>query len=163
MYNKLLNYSILVLLLLIYSCANMENLDYSNADTIIYRFGDSSVPPPYHRSYTITASPDLIEVVVDSYGEIIVRDSAMMDSDKFNALIEILKKDKINTGQKKDDAGCTGGTTDYLDVKSGESFILKGYQYHCGGSEYGNLLGDLSAFKSQIKSYFENFGALLMQ
>ena len=36
-------------------------------DRITYHFGDASVPPEYHRSYTITVAPDKIDMVVDSY------------------------------------------------------------------------------------------------
>ena len=39
---------------------------------IIYRFGDASVPPDYHRSYTITVTAGGVRIVVDSYGDFTV-------------------------------------------------------------------------------------------
>ena len=36
--------------------------------TVSYTFRDSSVPPPYHRSYVITFNRDRARIVVDRYG-----------------------------------------------------------------------------------------------
>jgi hypothetical protein len=35
------------------------------------RFNDSSVPPEYHRRYTLTADAESAQLVVDSYGDVL--------------------------------------------------------------------------------------------
>ncbi|MCL5991748.1 MAG: hypothetical protein M1419_06560, partial [Bacteroidetes bacterium] len=50
---------------------------------IIYYFYDSSVPPKYHRSYTITITENKLMIVVDSYGDIINEKEFEIDSSQF--------------------------------------------------------------------------------
>ena len=40
---------------------------------VYYHFGDASVPPPDHRSYTLQVKKDAIDVTIDSYGEILAQ------------------------------------------------------------------------------------------
>jgi len=63
------------------SCQQKKNSDIREGELptdsyikkIVYHFADASVPPQYHRSYTITVIPDCVEIVVNSYGEIFAK------------------------------------------------------------------------------------------
>ena len=39
--------------------------------TVTYAFTDSSVPPQYHRSVTLTVTRDEAHIVIDSYGDVL--------------------------------------------------------------------------------------------
>ena len=54
------------------------------ADEIVFEYHDASVPPDDHRSYVITLNPDKLIYVVDSYGELIKRDSINIEPNKWN-------------------------------------------------------------------------------
>src|SRR5690606_31570938 len=41
-----------------------------------FHFGDASLPPEAHRSWTVTVTPDMAYVVVDSYGDVVGEDTA---------------------------------------------------------------------------------------
>lgn len=62
-------------LIFLLSCANSRkdnpNSPSMNYDQISFEFRDASVPPQYHRSYTIDVSKEESRVVVDSYGDVL--------------------------------------------------------------------------------------------
>ena len=49
--------------------------------TVTYEFHDSSVPPPYHRSYVLTFDRAGARIVVDSYGDVLADRTAPMTED----------------------------------------------------------------------------------
>jgi hypothetical protein len=56
------------------ACRNIDGehkMTETTIKEITYHFGDASVPPNYHRSYTITVTADSVKIVVDSYGNYI--------------------------------------------------------------------------------------------
>jgi hypothetical protein len=128
---------------------------------IVYSFGDSSVPPMYHRSYVITATPESISIVVDSYGTILADTSYSFDTEKFESLTARIKMDKLKNGKEsKDSKGCTGGTTKSIKVFKGEEEIINGTNYYCGGEIFGNLKGDANSFAEQIKAFIPDLDKL---
>jgi len=40
-----------------------DNMTNATIQEITYRFGDASVPPEYHRSYTVTVTTDKVEIL----------------------------------------------------------------------------------------------------
>ena len=46
--------------------------------TVTYEFHDSSVPPPFHRSFVLTFTRDRARIIVDSYGDILADREAPM-------------------------------------------------------------------------------------
>ena len=50
-------------------------LDPASA-TVEYHYQDSSVPPEYHRSYTLTVTQGEADLVVDSYGDVLHDETA---------------------------------------------------------------------------------------
>jgi hypothetical protein len=143
------------------SCAD-KKLSKKKITKIVYSYGDASVPPKYHRSYTITATKDEIRIVVDSYGNILADTTYQMDKQKFDVLSDKLCKTKLKNKKKTEDTeGCTGGTSRYIKVFSGENIVLNGYAYFCGGEIFGDLDGDINSFAAEIKSFIPDIDKLL--
>ena len=72
---------------------------------VTYHFGDASVPPEYHRSYTITVNTDKVRIVVDSYGEILAKKEYEITNKQFDDIINSLEKNKIRNCTLGDDQG----------------------------------------------------------
>lgn len=129
---------------------------------IEYRFGDSSVPPPYHRSYTISLTPDAIKVVVDSYGEVTAQQEKPVDQASFDLMVAALEKHGIgHRVAAKDELGCSGGTTESIAFWKGEEEAFSASVYHCGGDDFGELDGDSRGFAKDLKMLIPDLSALL--
>ena len=150
------------MLLSLSSCSNTsQTMDLSNVDKIIYKFKDSSVPPPYHRSYEIVATATTINVVVDSYGDIIAEKEVEITKADFDVVVQTIESAKIEVYKEEDTQGCTGGTTDYLDLYSGDVASFSGYRYNCGGQRYGTMQGNIVSVKKVLQSFIPDFLSLL--
>lgn len=114
-------------------------------DTLLYRYQDASVPPQYHRSYTIRVTPRQVYYAIDSYGKIIQEDSLVITRAAYDFFATALNDLHIKKGKEVIQEGCTGGTTDRLDLYAGSTKEVKGYIYYCGGKKYGDLAGDVNA------------------
>ncbi len=119
---------------------------------IVYRFGDSSVPPPYHRSYTIKLTRDSVSKVVDSYGTIISETTLKSSEATFISVISLIEELEIKNCELDENDGCTGGTTEYLSLFKGGQKVFFGSVYHCGSNDYGNLCGDISSLATQLNA-----------
>jgi len=128
---------------------------------ITYHFGDASVPPEYHRSYTVTVTTDRIRIVVDSYGEILTNKGYEITNKQFNDIRDSLKRNKIRNCTLTDDEGCTGGTSERISFSDGENEIFSGSVYHCGGKDTGNLCGDIISFAADVKNLVPTLEKLL--
>ena len=105
-------------------------------DKLVLHFQDASVPPPYHRSYTITVTPSSIVKVVDSYGTIVSESKARFQAADFNQLVDGLLKLKIKSGAPAGD-GCTGGTGRSVKLLAGSKLVLESSSSNCGGKSQG--------------------------
>ena len=105
-------------------------------DKLVLHFQDASVPPPYHRSYTITVTPSSIVKVVDSYGTIVSESKARFQAADFNLLVDGLLKLKIKSGAPAGD-GCTGGTGRSIKLLAGSKLVLESSSSNCGGKSQG--------------------------
>ena len=149
--NKIILVGITVLILLI-SCKNTEESLISNADFIVYEFHDASVPPDDHRSYTISITPNKLNYVVDSYGDVIKKGFIDIDKKKWEQCKNAFESAGIrNVVEKENNEGCTGGTGNSISVYQGTTTLFKGYQYRCGNFNEGDLEGDLNQFLQAIK------------
>lgn len=85
----------------------------SEVSVVEFRYLDSSVPPQYHRSWTLTIEPDQVHVVVDSYGTVL--------ADVHRPLPEGLwsKLGPVPESSFTADAGCTGGTARVVRITEG--------------------------------------------
>ena len=149
--NKIILVGIPVLILL-FSCKNTEESLISNADFIVFEFHDASVPPDDHRSHTISITPNRLNYVVDSYGDVIKKGFIDIDKKKWEQCKNAFESAGIrNVVEKENMEGCTGGTGNSISVYQGTTTLFKGYQYRCGNFNEGDLEGDLNQFLQAIK------------
>lgn len=71
------------------SCVPYKVPDF---DQIVFRYRDSSVPPKYHRSYTITINVRQCTAIVDVYGKNIANKTYMLKEEDFNQLKGLIKQ-----------------------------------------------------------------------
>ena len=67
----------------------------SGITEIAYHFADASVPPDYHRSYSITVTAAAVRIVVDSYGEILADETFAVTAERFDELRGSLSRRRI--------------------------------------------------------------------
>jgi len=152
--------SFLILLFIFYSCQNIGSFSNSsspslkNKTEITYSFQDASVPPEYHRSYSIILSENNYRFVVDSYGEII-KDTMIFLSNqrkKIRQTLRAFKKGQIkNVKRSKKNNGCSGGNGEEIKIIKEGKVYFKGSNYYCGGQTEGNLSGDTKLFLNELK------------
>ena len=129
---------------------------------IVYRYQDASIPPEYHRSYTIQVNANRVHIVVDSYGAILAERTYDISEKRFNDLLESLKKNKIrHCIRMRVESGCIGETTEKISLFNGSNQLFTGQVYHCSGKDYGNLCGDIEAFADEVKSLVPDIESLL--
>lgn len=104
--------------------------------TVTYEFHDSSVPPPYHRSFVLTFDRGSARIVVDSYGDVLADRTAAMTDDAWNQVAQSFSAvEDITVADPAQ--GCVGGTAFAVNVvdpaaQAGPgSFALRGSA--CGG------------------------------
>lgn len=116
-----------------------------------YRYEDSSVPPPYHRSYEIIVRPGKVKFAVDSYGDILFEEEITISNEQLILFENGLKKFKVKIVKEKLSEGCTGGTSNRFEGRFSNGTTIKGYEYQCGGKSYGTIQGNTE----EIKKYFQ--------
>jgi hypothetical protein len=146
----------------LWSCVMTNNTMNKTVTKIVYHFKDASVPPQYHRSYTITVTRDQAHIVVDSYGDIVadattdIPEQIMDDLVKFIEIYQIEKKNR-----KRDTMKCTGGTSKSLTVYSDDNILLDGTVYQCGGRMESSISGDIDSFTKKLEGLVPDFINLL--
>ena len=98
--------------------------------TVTYAFRDSSMPPPYHRSFVITVNRDAARIVVDSYGTVLADQTTQMPPGTWERMSDTIA-DLDGIVIEEPEQGCTGGTGFALSVSDG-GFALEGSA--CGGA-----------------------------
>ena len=90
---------ILLVIVIIFSMECVVKMDESEillkTQSIVYLFVDASVPPQFHRSYSITITEDTLSVVVDSYGDVLHQKSFPFTVDDFTKVKQMIQKHKI--------------------------------------------------------------------
>lgn len=129
---------------------------------ITYHFGDATVPPNYHRSYTVTITADKVKIVVDSYGDILVEEEYKITAQQFDDIQRSLERNNIRNCTLGDDEGCTGGTSESISYVNDTNETFSGTVYHCGGQDTGNLCGDIGGFAEEVKKLVPNLKELLI-
>lgn len=106
--------------------------------TVVYQFHDASVPPEYHRSYTVTVTEGSATVVVDSYGDIIDQATEPIDAAAWAATVDLTAS--YAGTESTEHPGCTGGTAEELTaLDAGGAEVLHVYLDHCGESSGTDL------------------------
>lgn len=128
---------------------------------IIYHFLDASVPPPYHRSFTLTVTQSEVRVVVDSYGEVLADQTYPLEEGVFHELVDFLTESDIRPADLVSPEG-TGGTTETLKVYAGSEELMSGWIYRCAGEEFGTLTGeDLEELATRLRALVPDLPELL--
>lgn len=136
--------SFITMLLLASIHSDMDTtIIWKNATRIVYEFTDSSVPPQYHRSFTIAVNDSNATIVVDSYGEILAERSYQITQEQFATVLKTLTIANMSTVPEGESPDCTGGTTETVSVYRNAERVLRGWIYHCGDENFGTLLGDV--------------------
>lgn len=135
-------FAVIMALAMFSSCHHSElissSIDWQRATKVEYRYGDSSLPPDYHRSYTITITENLKTISIDSYGKVLLTKEYPNTAADFKAFVEALSKKGIYRHKEKDSGGCTGGTSESIRLFNGTDSLFDAYVYHCDG-ENGTL------------------------
>ena len=136
------------------SFTNSSSPNLKNKIEIIYSFLDASVPPEYHRSYSIILSDNNYRFVVDSYGEII-KDTTIFLSNhrkKIKQTLKSFKKCQIkNVKRTQNNNGCSGGNGEEIKIIKEGKVYFKGSNYYCGSQTEGDLSGDTKLFLKELK------------
>jgi hypothetical protein len=123
--------------------------------TVTYAFRDSSVPPPYHRSFVITVDRNTARIVVDSYGTVLADRTAPTPPGVWEQLRNTIGElDGIVI--EEPEQGCTGGTGFALSVSEGGP-TLEGSA--CGGAN-SNAEERVAAWIAPARSLFPPMGQL---
>lgn len=137
-----------------YPPAEAQTSAQSNPDKIIYRFKDASVAPAYHRSYTITVTETEATIAVSDYEKVLNKAAVKLDKKRFKETARVLRDAKIGRGNEIANAGCTGGTSESIELFNNGKQIFSESVYHCGGANYAASTGDFAAVKANLKSLF---------
>jgi hypothetical protein len=121
------------------ACGGDDDDDITLGDDaqVTYHFGDSSVPPEYHRSYTLTVGPTEVHAVIDSYGDVLEDVTTPLPEEVWDQLVADID-DVSGLDPDGDDEGCAGGTSRELQVSDGGESVLHESFGVCGGSNSGD-------------------------
>lgn len=119
------------------------NAPLTNNPIFIYKFNDSSTPPEYHRSYTISVSPDSVHLSVDSYGSVLLDKSFSLKHSDYQSFVAALLALNITNHEAPELRPRPGSTSDFLHIYLSEGIAVKGEIYHGGGQSFGTLAGDV--------------------
>jgi hypothetical protein len=100
---------------------------------VTYAFLDSSVPPQYHRSITLTVTRDDAHIVVDSYGDVLADEHTPTPAAVWENLGSTLPTVQ-GLNATDPGSGCTGGTGIALSVVAGAETLVNVSPQFCGGS-----------------------------
>lgn len=116
--------------------ADLPPAELSPAATVTYEFHDSSVPPPYHRSYVLTFDHASAHMVVDSYGDVVADRTAAVPPDAWSQVVRAFP-DIRNLSLVEPEQGCTGGTSFVVNVADGGVTSFRAHGSNCGGVNSG--------------------------
>ena len=100
---------------------------------VSYAYHDSSVPPQYHRSESLTVTQGEAHLVIDSYGDVLADERVPTPTAVWDLLGSTLPSVEGLEAQPDED-DCTGGTGIDLVIASGEETFLDLRPQFCGGT-----------------------------
>lgn len=143
------------------SCDSSLELNLSEVDEIIYSFDDASVPPEYHRSYTITIKENSGTIVVDSYGDILAEDEFKLMDGEFAKLIESINSANLKECDANNAPKCTGSTGELISIKEGGKEVYHQYIDHCDKNSNIAKCGDFPTVIADIKNFVPDLEGML--
>ena len=109
---------------------------WAKVASVEYSFGDSSLPPDYHRSYHVTITKTEAAISVTSYGKTLFKETYEVTPEQWDKMIAALKKLNIRHWEVSAEP-CCGGQSEYFALRSdnkSEQPIFTGNQDTCGSS-----------------------------
>lgn len=133
-------------LLILLSCSNSrqdkpKQPPMKTYDQITFEFRDASVPPQYHRSYTIDVTSTQSHLVVDSYGEVLADTTENVKPEVWKSLQELANGLQEGGSHTALQATGTKGYTLALYEKGNEVYKL--YWDSLSGAKAGQAAKDL--------------------
>jgi len=123
------------------------------ADAVVtYAFFDSSVPPQYHRSITLTVTKAEAHLVIDSYGDVLADEKAPVPEGVWATLGATLPTVSSLTATELEQ-GCAGGTGIELQVMAGQSALVDLSPEFCAGSN-SDLEAPITAWIAPARDLF---------
>ncbi len=143
------------------ACEDGLVLDASTVKSIEYQFRDSSVPPQYHRSYSIVVQPKTVRIKVDSYGDILADKTIDIRETSFVELITTINASRLVSVESRSEAGCSGGTSEILTIFTTDGQVYQGDFEHCGGIGIPEKAGDVKNVVQALKNLIPDFATYL--
>lgn len=112
----------------------------ANTATVVYRFVDSSVPPQFHRSFSITSDANTSRFTIDSYGDILDDASMATDFDALSLVLTRLEQSNLpaEIGFSDSDGACAGGVSAFFSLyqlSDLETVVRSIAVYQCSSAE----------------------------
>jgi len=109
------------------SCQPLPTVEATSAQLpqnaeIEFRFTDASVPPEYHRSYTLITTRDETSISIDSYGDLLYEATVPTTSDVWESLSA--NYPSIAELSSPPEGSCTGDTSSSIEVTANGSTLL---------------------------------------
>lgn len=115
-----------------------------------YRYTDASIPPEYHRSYTLQVRKDLTTITVDSYGDLLFEGQATTTPQAWQALSEGYAGLAALTSPPQ--GTCTGDTSSSVTVSSGGQELIDLFASSC--DEASVVAGQLDDWIAPARALF---------
>lgn len=129
---------------------------------LVYRFRDASVPPRYHRSYTISITASEANVVVSSYGTQLNENTVPISPSDFQTALDVIEKSQITqSSETESDSKTIGGKIEYLQLFDKDTELFSGSTHNSSVQGTKILKGDIKAVRKYLRSLFPNFHSLL--
>lgn len=155
-----MKYIVFLFIPLFFSCSSQLEVSKDKVDAVEYHFQDASIPPEYHRSYSIKVTADKLNVVVDSYGDILAEKEVALAAGLFDKLIETINNAKLVETDFGVNVPCDGSTTENLQIFENGKKVYDTYVDHCGG-DLPEKYGDFDKVVDLMESYVPEFVELL--
>ncbi len=126
---------------------NQDTKKLKNITKIIYRFRDSSVPPPYHRSYRVIVTPEGSNKIVTDYSDELSNTTTELEEGAWDELVQLAQK--IQKPGSYEAKGATGTKGNTIQIYNGDEKI---YSLYWDSMSTDKIDKPTYAFKSAINA-----------
>lgn len=133
-----------------FACLNPRKMNF---DKIDYRYQDSSVPPKYHRSYSIIATATSGTIKVDVYGKEIASATFAVSAEQWAEFQKLAQE--IEKAGEKIARGATGTSTQILVLLDKNKL-----KYRLAWDSLSEAKATTEAFAAKVKALVPNLGEL---
>ena len=104
----------------------LSEQEWAEVTSVELGLNDASIPPQYHRSYSMIFTAETIKVEVVSYGKLLATYMTVVPYGKFIELKDILIGQRLRKVEKLNFGMC-GGLGGYVILKRWEEILLSAY------------------------------------